>query len=168
MRWGEGEPWPGLTLPSKAPLGESASGHRAFSGLALSSPTSPPRPAVVYWEPGVWPGRLSGPTAGALPALSLSAHARPSTLPHHPVLPACGDSLVLTLLASFVSCSLLCLLSAGLQGTVTNLPGLQPEWGTRYLPPGQWAAVKELEQTCWSSEPSPYGAGRAAWAWCPE
>lgn len=37
--------------------------------------------------------RPSGPTAGALPALSLSARARPSTLPHHPVLPACGDSL---------------------------------------------------------------------------
>ena len=30
-----------------------------FLGLVLSSPTSPPRPAVVYWEPGVWPGRVA-------------------------------------------------------------------------------------------------------------
>lgn len=41
-----------------------------FLGLVLSSPTSLPRPAVVYWEPGVWPG----PVARLLAHYPLSAY----------------------------------------------------------------------------------------------
>lgn len=139
MRRVGGGPWPGLTSSLKSSFRRIGVRTPCFS-----SPTFPPPAQLLFTgSQEVQPGRVARLLAHYL----LSAYQRVLAPAHFPTTRCCQpvDSLGLW--------------SAGLQGTVTNLPGLQPEWGAHYLPPGQWGAVKELGQTCQSSEPGPHGAG---------